>query len=357
MTLEVTATVANPAPANFFIDFTFDWLDEGDISVYKNGSATAMARSTWKFITRERIEVLSGNFAADDSFKLLRESEVGSAAVTFVPGASIRAQDLNRNQQQVLNVSEELKERSVKATGGSMTGNLEMNDANIIFEGTTADAHETTLTVVEPTADRTISLPNVGGTLPVLAVASTTQITSTPEELNTLDGVESDLTAADLNKLNDVTEGTVAASKVVIVDSDRDISNFRNVSATGNITATGSVTAAGGSFSAAVAMGSNKITGLAAPTADNDAATKTYVDGVALDSSVPEGQKGPDVDAVTSARWQIISISTPQVIADDLDYATAYGDNMNHMLIGDVELDEDAEMTIGDGSVLTIFKP
>jgi hypothetical protein len=33
------------------------------------------------------------------------------------------------------------------------------------FEGATADAHETTLTVVDPTADRTITLPNASGTV------------------------------------------------------------------------------------------------------------------------------------------------------------------------------------------------
>ena len=56
----------------------------------------------------------------------------------------------------------------------------------LVFEGSTANDHETTLTTVDPTADRTISLPNQSGTLPVLAAASTTQITSTPEELNHL---------------------------------------------------------------------------------------------------------------------------------------------------------------------------
>jgi hypothetical protein len=60
-----------------------------------------------------------------------------------------------------------------------------------IFEGATDDAYETTLNVVDPTADRTITLPNISGTLPVLAVASTTQITATPTELNYVDGVTS----------------------------------------------------------------------------------------------------------------------------------------------------------------------
>ena len=37
-------------------------------------------------------------------------------------------------------------------------------DGVIVFEGATDDANETTLTVVDPTADRTISLPNESGT-------------------------------------------------------------------------------------------------------------------------------------------------------------------------------------------------
>jgi hypothetical protein len=46
-------------------------------------------------------------------------------------------------------------------------------DASIVFEGATADAHETTLTVVDPTQDNTITLPNTTGTV-VLATAAQT---------------------------------------------------------------------------------------------------------------------------------------------------------------------------------------
>jgi len=49
-------------------------------------------------------------------------------------------------------------------TTPTVTG-LTLNDASIIFEGATADAFETTLTVVDPTADRTITIPNVTGTI------------------------------------------------------------------------------------------------------------------------------------------------------------------------------------------------
>jgi len=38
-------------------------------------------------------------------------------------------------------------------------------NSSIIFEGSAADAHETTITVTNPTADRTITLPNETGTI------------------------------------------------------------------------------------------------------------------------------------------------------------------------------------------------
>jgi hypothetical protein len=51
--------------------------------------------------------------------------------------------------------------------------NLVLTDASIVFEGATADAHETTLTVVDPTADRTVTIPNETGTLITSASAAT----------------------------------------------------------------------------------------------------------------------------------------------------------------------------------------
>jgi len=50
---------------------------------------------------------------------------------------------------------------------------LNLTDASIIFEGATADAYETTLTVVDPTADRVITIPNETGTLITSASAAT----------------------------------------------------------------------------------------------------------------------------------------------------------------------------------------
>ena len=51
--------------------------------------------------------------------------------------------------------------------------NLTLTDASIVFEGVTADDYETTLTVVDPTADRTVTIPNETGTLITSASAAT----------------------------------------------------------------------------------------------------------------------------------------------------------------------------------------
>jgi hypothetical protein len=95
-----------------------------------------------------------------------------------------------------------------------------MNAQNaVVFEGATADSHETTLTIVDPTADRTINLPNQSGTLPVLAAVSTTAITSTPEELNLLDGAT--VTVSEIN----IMDGGTSASSTTLVDADRVVTN------------------------------------------------------------------------------------------------------------------------------------
>ena len=51
-------------------------------------------------------------------------------------------------------------------TGGTVTGELLIGSAGtLVFEGGTNDGNETTLAVADPTADRTITLPNLTGTV------------------------------------------------------------------------------------------------------------------------------------------------------------------------------------------------
>ena len=54
---------------------------------------------------------------------------------------------------------------AITATTSTATTVNVAEDGTIVFEGATADAYETTLTVTDPTADRTITLPNETGTV------------------------------------------------------------------------------------------------------------------------------------------------------------------------------------------------
>jgi len=118
----------------------------------------------------------------------------------------------------------------------------------IIFEGATADAHETSLSIVDPTGDRTQYIINASGYIPLLASATTTVISATPAELNILDGVTS--TAAELNILDGATvvvaevnyndlggtgTGVAIASKSVVLDANKDFTGAnRKFAKTGN---------------------------------------------------------------------------------------------------------------------------
>jgi len=133
---------------------------------------------------------------------------------------------------------------TLSATNISVSGTLSTVDsvtmsANnaVVFEGATADAHETTLTVVDATADRTITLPNVSGTVPVLAAASNTQITSTPEELNALDGITAVVGELNALDIGSTAVGTAVASKAVILDSNKDYTGVRNLTISGELDA------------------------------------------------------------------------------------------------------------------------
>ena len=130
---------------------------------------------------------------------------------------------------------------------------------SFIFEGATADDFETTLGVVDPTADRTINLPNQSGTLPVLAAASTTAITATPEELNLLDasaGVSVALATNDGLIIGDrsdsnATKKVLMSDVITLLESSDGLNAFANrvtISDTTNATTVsdGSLTLSGG---------------------------------------------------------------------------------------------------------------
>ena len=58
-------------------------------------------------------------------------------------------------------------------SSGTTHAGMSIGATGIIFEGATADAHETTLTAVDPTADNTITIPDASMTLLTTATHAT----------------------------------------------------------------------------------------------------------------------------------------------------------------------------------------
>ena len=94
-------------------------------------------------------------------------------------------------------------------------------DGVIVFEGATDDANETTLTVVDPTADRTISLPNESGTVITTGTTANTFITGQTS----------------------ITSGDIASSSDELLISDADASSFKRVTVDNLISSAGGLTA------------------------------------------------------------------------------------------------------------------
>ena len=110
------------------------------------------------------------------------------------------------------------------------TVTMEASNA-IIFEGATADAHETTLSVIDPTADRTISLPNATGTLSLITGIET--LTNKTLTAPTLTGTA---VVASLDISGDIDVDGTTNLDVVDIDGAVDMASTLNVS--GAITGT-----------------------------------------------------------------------------------------------------------------------
>lgn len=107
----------------------------------------------------------------------------------------------------------------VNSSGGTMTGSMVLGPAaDLIFEGSSDDGFETTLTVVDPTADRTITLPNITGT--VITDGDTGTVTSAMIADGTIVNVDINASAAidgtkispNFGSQNLATTGTSAAA-------------------------------------------------------------------------------------------------------------------------------------------------
>jgi hypothetical protein len=86
--------------------------------------------------------------------------------ISFTPYGDVAATNVQLAIQ-------ELDDEKLPKAGGTVTGELVIGTAGaLVFEGSTDDAYETYLAVVDPTADRTITFPDASGTVILAGAAS-----------------------------------------------------------------------------------------------------------------------------------------------------------------------------------------
>ena len=199
---------------------------ETDTYQMKVGNGT----STWTQITQYMNIVPDGNLTIEDYIPTLdigaENGVVGlSSYNAIIPGSSIILEGTTANAHETtLTVTDPTADRTITfpdatgtvalaenvaaLSGATFTGNISV-PTQITFEGATADAYETIIAVTDPTADRTITIPDATGTLALaenvaaLSGATFTGNISIPSQI-TFEGT----TANDFETIISVTDPT-----------------------------------------------------------------------------------------------------------------------------------------------------
>ena len=137
-------------------------------------------------------EIVDATAVSTNTFTITRAID-GSSAQAHSAGAVVRHMAIGRDYREA-NVHIE-SSTGVHGIAGAVVGTTDTQtltnktltsptitnpsisgagvDASIVFEGATADAYETTLTVVDPTQDNTLTMPNTTGTIVVATAVQT----------------------------------------------------------------------------------------------------------------------------------------------------------------------------------------
>jgi hypothetical protein len=285
-------------------------------------------------------------------------TSVSASQVAFTPEGTIAA----NNVQAAI---EEVNNEKLGLAGGTMTGNLEIGTAgSLSFEGSTANAFETTIAVVDPTADRTITLPNITGT--VVTTGDTGTVTSTM----LLDGtiVNADINASAAiaySKLATLTSGNIVLGSSANVATSTAVTGDVTISNTGvTAIATGVIVNADINASAAIegskivaattsVVGAVQLSDSTSTTSSVLAATPTAVKA-AYDQANTKASLSTAQTFTAAQRGTVSALGTVSAGTTTLDLATANNFSLTLPAGGSVTLGNPSNQTAGQSGVITI---
>jgi hypothetical protein len=265
---------------NGVADSNTDNLSEGSTNKYftneraQDAVAEAIAAGTHSNITityddsTNKFNFAAENGVADSTTDNLTE---GSTNKYFTDE---RAQDAVGNAVGTgLSYNDTTGAISVTANTYDAYGSASAVAGDLTTHTSATEAHGATGAVVGTTNTQTLT----NKTLTSPKINEDVALTATATELNVLDGITS--STAELNILDGV---TASATELNILDgatlTTTELNYVDGVTSAIQTQLDGKLDESGGTMTGALAMGTNKITGLGAPTESTDAATKAYVD-------------------------------------------------------------------------------
>ena len=267
-----------------------------------------------------------------------------AANISVVPVGDIAA----TNVQSAL---QELDTEKIGAASPTFTGTVLLGqNAVLAFEGSTDDGNETTITVTDPTADRTITIPDVTGT--VITTGDTGTVTSTMIANATI--ADADISSTAEIAVSKLANGTArqllqtdAAGTGVEFTSDVDIPGTLDV--TGAVTLDSTLQVVGNIstdasliFEGSTADAFETTVSVTDPTADRTITlpdATTTVAGLAVAQSFTKAQRGT-----------VVSLTDAATIAVDL----SLGNNFSVTLAGNRTLGAPTNQTAGQSGVIVV---
>jgi len=161
-----TTLTSNGTTGPYALDFEYATVFDVEVFVDE-----VLKTRTTDYTFTSATQITFTNAPSNGATILIQRNTNTQLPTFFSDGSVLSATELNNVNKQLLHSIQELVDDYVKRDGSITI------KASLVFEGSTDDNNETTLAITNPTADRTITLPDTTGT--VVTTGDTGTVSST----------------------------------------------------------------------------------------------------------------------------------------------------------------------------------